>query len=203
MANRFQAASQASVMSARLLNIELANQWLRRWYQIRSIGLSSELYGGSSNKVTLPSTTSLLMPPIRSRPRRNARSTRWTAAAVSSPGAMTYNSARGEIHAAGSARYAGNTVGEGRVRWERRTVYYQRSERRGKVVSGPSPPLPSLWRFESPFLVRSQQRTVLSAELDRLRKLLRPSVALRGWIDRRRLQAVQLLSVQVSGDVAA
>ena len=27
-----------------------------------------------------------LMPPIRSRPRRNARSTRWTAAAVSSPG---------------------------------------------------------------------------------------------------------------------
>ena len=43
VANRFQAISQASMTSARLGNTELASQWLRRWCQIRSTGLSSGL----------------------------------------------------------------------------------------------------------------------------------------------------------------
>src|ERR1700730_8999020 len=43
VANRFQAVSQASMMSARLVNTELASQWLRRQCQIRSTGLSSGL----------------------------------------------------------------------------------------------------------------------------------------------------------------
>jgi hypothetical protein len=49
----------------------------------------------------------------------------------------------------------------------------------------------------------SLQRTVLPAGSDCLRKLLLPSVAQWQWIDRRRLQAIQFLSVQFSGDVAA
>jgi hypothetical protein len=43
VANRFQAISQASMMSARLAYTELASQWLRRWCQIRSTGLRSGL----------------------------------------------------------------------------------------------------------------------------------------------------------------
>ena len=42
-AKRFQAISQASMMSARLRNTELASQWLRRQCQTRSTGLSSRL----------------------------------------------------------------------------------------------------------------------------------------------------------------
>jgi hypothetical protein len=33
VANRFHAISQASMMSARLRNTELASQWLRRWHR--------------------------------------------------------------------------------------------------------------------------------------------------------------------------
>src|ERR1700731_1729599 len=43
VANRFHAISQASMMSARLRNTELASQWLRRSGQIRSTGLSPGL----------------------------------------------------------------------------------------------------------------------------------------------------------------
>ena len=43
VANWFQAISQAFMMSARLANSELASQWLRRWCQTRSTGLSSGL----------------------------------------------------------------------------------------------------------------------------------------------------------------
>jgi hypothetical protein len=43
VANRFHAISQASMMSAKPRNTELASQWLRRSCQIRSTGLSSGL----------------------------------------------------------------------------------------------------------------------------------------------------------------
>ena len=55
--------------------------------QIQLPGAVQSAPAGQAAGRNAPMTrTPVLMPPIRSLPRRNVRSTRWTAAAVSSPG---------------------------------------------------------------------------------------------------------------------
>ena len=55
-----------------------------KWEFTTQIQLPGAGQGASGNAPMI--RTACIMPPTRSRPRRNARSTRWTAAAVSSPG---------------------------------------------------------------------------------------------------------------------
>jgi hypothetical protein len=71
-------------------------------------------------------------------------------------------------------------------------------KQRKAVGIPPVPPREAARRFSVPGFGRAIFRFTYTRP-----ELLRPSVAQRRWIDRRRLQAVQLLSVQLSGDVAS